>query len=83
MSTKAAIKLIYISGMGFIGESIGRAFAGLTGKSEAVKLLMRISGAATGAYAGVLIANDLEIMIENAMDEIKHKDDDHLEVNHG
>lgn len=83
MSTKAALKLIYISGMGFVGESFGKLLAGLTGKSEGVKLLMRMSGAATGAYAGVIIANDLEVIIENAIEEREKHTSEHLEVNHG
>lgn len=78
MSTKAIIKLIYISGMGLIGEELGKAIGALS-RSELARLLMKLSGAATGVYAGVLIANDLEVMIANAMDELK-KDDDNMEV---
>ena len=83
MSTKAGIKLIYIVGMGLIGESAGRVLAGLTGKTEVKKSLMKVAGAATGAYAGIIIANELEDIITGVADDIKHKDNDHLEVNNG
>lgn len=83
MSNKAIVKLVYISGMGLIGESFGRLMAGLTGKTEAPKLLMRAAGAVTGAYAGVIIANDLEEILVDIAEEVKAKDDENLEVNHG
>ena len=83
MSTKAFGRLIYISGMGFIGESLGRVLAGFTGKSEGAKLLMRAAGAATGVYAGYVISSEAELIIEDAMNEVKGKHEEHLEVNHG
>lgn len=83
MSTKAAIKLIYISGMGFIGNSIGKLLS-ITSRNDIQRTLIRGAGIATGVYAGIIIANDLEIMIENAIDEIEHnKDDEHMEVYNG
>ena len=84
MSTKALMKLVYISGMGLVGESFARTLAGLTGKTEGPKLLMRAAGAITGAYAGVIIANDLEEILVDISEEVSGRhDEENLEVNNG
>lgn len=80
MSTKAIVKLIYISGMGLLGESVGNLLASIGGKKEVARLLMRVSGAATGAYAGLIIANDIDDIVGVVIDQIKHNEDDNMEV---
>ena len=79
MSGKSVIKLIYIGGMTLFGKSVGDLVAPIA-KDDISRLLIKASCAATGAYAGVLIANDIDEMISNAINEL---DDENVEVNDG
>lgn len=80
MSTRSIIKTIYIAGMGILGEKVAERFVIFT-KDPISHLLVRSAGAVTGAYAGVLIANDLDEMLSNAIDILEKEKT--VEVNNG
>ena len=84
MTSKGALKLIYICGMGVLGKNFGSLLAPVSRDPIARKLCVT-AGAVTGAYIGYAIADDLEAAIMEAIDivEKRHEDEPQMEVNHG
>ena len=82
MSTKNLIKLFYCTGMGFLGKNVGEMVSA-GAKSDVEKAVVKMVGAVTGVYAGLIIADDLDVMISNAIDDVSKEEKKDVEVNNG
>lgn len=78
MSGKTIAKSIYIFGMGLFGNCVGDVFGRACCTNDVTRTLVKGAVCVTGAYTGLIIANNLDEMIANAINELEND----VEVNH-
>lgn len=80
MTGKFILKMIVVAGSAITG---GNLFSMVIPKSQGIifKMLAGAAGVATGGYAGIRIANDLDEMIQNAKAAIDEDNTTEVKVN--